>query len=83
MKTGEVTGILRDHEAVEVRDVVFGWRGKWIASCGDGKWEVNIMKEFWFWLNYLVDGAVKVYVQDVKEEDVEEEGEGSSSLMNE
>lgn len=37
MASGLVTGILRDHDGVEVRDVVFGWRRKWVATCGDGE----------------------------------------------
>ncbi|KAJ3019769.1 hypothetical protein HKX48_001785 [Thoreauomyces humboldtii] len=35
LATGDVSGILRDHEGVEVRDVVFGWRSKWVATCSD------------------------------------------------
>ncbi|TPX55650.1 hypothetical protein PhCBS80983_g05130 [Powellomyces hirtus] len=35
METTAVAGVLRDHEGVEVRDVVVGWRSKWLATCGD------------------------------------------------
>ncbi|KAI8588512.1 WD40-repeat-containing domain protein [Geranomyces variabilis] len=33
-KTGQATGVLRDHDSVEVRDALFSPEG-WIATCGD------------------------------------------------
>ncbi|KAI8817526.1 WD40-repeat-containing domain protein [Fimicolochytrium jonesii] len=37
MASGAVTAVLRDHDGMEVRDVVLGWRSKWIATCSDGE----------------------------------------------
>ncbi|KAI9094710.1 WD40-repeat-containing domain protein [Phlyctochytrium arcticum] len=35
MASGGVVGVLRDHEGVEVRDCIWGWRGGEVITCGD------------------------------------------------
>ncbi|TPX63545.1 hypothetical protein SpCBS45565_g06540 [Spizellomyces sp. 'palustris'] len=35
LASGQVTAVLRDHEGVEVRDCVWGWRWGQVFTCGD------------------------------------------------
>ena len=64
MLSGQITAIIKEHQNMEVRDVIFHPYRPLIFSCGDGKkcyMYILLLTTNFVCVTFWLDGCVKVY----------------------